>query len=421
MAVQSVTTSGTAAETEEAASTNPFLSAKFRVWWAASVFAGAGVGIQTVVVPLFIRDRVADDNRAIAIAGALVSMQIMSAFFSLIGGVVADRHERRRVLVQSQAVAAAVSIVYVVLSALEVGIVWPVYPLAMALGTAAAFTNPARQSMVPQLLSRSQLQNGIILGNIAFMAFLQFGGPTAGGILADTAGLTAAFAVQTASLVVAMLLFSRVQTDRPAPSGRNVRGDLADGLRYVAKSPRLISLLTIGAVPGIFVMGPFTVTLVLMVEDVYRESDAFVGYLWGAFGGGILLGSLLLTVRQLPRRGLFTCLCLLVGGLVFAAYGTVETPWVAIALLVVQGMVGPAVFMNTVVALLQEYTPGEMMGRVMSMYTLTFVATSPIGYGMAGGLASAFGPQWTLVFGGLATAALGLACILFLKPLRQLD
>jgi hypothetical protein len=240
-------------------------------------------------------------------------------------------------------------------------------------------------------------------------------------VLADTAGLTFAFAAETASLTLAMLLFSRVQTDRPVPSGRNVRGDLADGLRFVAKTPSLIGLLTIGAVPGIFIMGPFAVTLVLMVEDVYEAGDAFVGVLWGAFGAGILLGSLLLTVRRLPRRGLFTCLCLLGGGLVFAAYGTVSTLWVAIALLVVQGMVGPAVFINTVVALLQEYTPPEMMGRVMSMYGLTFMATSPIGYGMAGGLTSVYGPQWTLVFGGIVTAALGLACILFLKPVTRLD
>lgn len=413
---------GAATFGEEAApSTNPFAVPRFRVWWIASVMGGAGVGIQTVVVPLFIRDRVAEDNRAIAIAAALVSMQVMAAFFALLGGVMADRVERRRILVRTYGVSVAVSAVYVVLTALEVGVVWPVFPLAMLLGAAGSFTNPARQAMVPQLLSRAQLQNGIILGNIAFMALLQFGGPTIGGVLADTAGLTVTFAVQTAVLALAMVLFGRVQTDQPVPSGRSVRGDLVDGLRYVSKEPSLIGLLTVGAVPGIFIMGPFAVTIVLVVEDVFKASDAYVGILWGAFGAGILLGSILLTLRRLPRRGLFVCLCLMVGGLVFAGYGLTSNLPLAIALLVLQGITGPAVFINTVVALIQEYTPPQMMGRVMSMYGLTFVAASPVGYALAGGMASAFGPQATLVAGGLVTAAMGTIFILFLRPVTRLD
>jgi MFS family permease len=419
MAVQSAAVAAEAVLAEE--TRNPFASARFRTWWAASVVAGAGVGIQTVAVPLFIRDRVSDDNRAIAIAGALISMQIMGAFFSLLGGVLADRVERRRILVRTYAVAMAVSLSYIALSAADVDVVWPVYPLAVIVGTAGAFTNPARQAMVPQLLSKAQLQNGIILGNIAFMALLQFGGPTVGGVLADTAGLTVTFAVECATLAAAMVLFGRVQTDRPTPSGRNVRGDLSDGLRFVAKSPSLIGLLTIGAIPGIFIMGPFAVTNVLMVEDVFKAGDAAVGYLWGAFGAGILLGSLLLTMWRLSRRGMFACACLFVGGLVFAAYGLTSNLPLALVLLVIQGITGPAVFINTVAALIQEYTPQHMMGRVMSMYGLTFVATAPIGYGMAGGLASAWGPQPTLVFGGLVTAGMGLACMALLRPVTKLD
>ncbi|MGD9932166.1 MAG: MFS transporter [Dehalococcoidia bacterium] len=420
MTVQSASATGPAAG-EPGPISNPFATVGFRVWWAASVVAGLGVGIQTVTVPLFIRDRVSEDNRAIAIAAALISTQILAAAFSLLGGVLADRVERRRILVRTYSVAAIVSVAYVVLSAMDVSVVWPVYPLAMVVGTAGAFTNPARQSMVPQLLSRAQLQNGIILGNVAFMALLQFGGPTIGGLLADTAGLTVAFGVEVAALAFAVVLFSRVKTDTPVPSGRNVRGDLADGLRFVAKTPSLIGLLSIGAIPGIFIMGPFAVTVVLLVSDVFEARDTFVGVLWGCFGGGILLGSLALTVKRLPRRGLFVCLCVFVGGFFFIGYGLTSSLPLAMVFLVLLGMTGPAVFINTVVALIQEYTPPQMMGRVMSMYGLTFMATSPIGYAQAAVVERFVGPANTVVISGLMCTSLGLLCVLFLKPVRRLD
>ncbi|WBL35246.1 MFS transporter [Tepidiforma flava] len=98
-------------------SRNPFTVAKYRAWWFASVAAGMGVGIQAVTVPLFIRDRVAEDQRAAAIAAALICQTLPGAALALLGGVVADRVERRRVLVRTyQIVAAAVSLVYVALA-----------------------------------------------------------------------------------------------------------------------------------------------------------------------------------------------------------------------------------------------------------------------------------------------------------------
>ncbi|WP_322796292.1 MFS transporter, partial [Tepidiforma sp.] len=185
-----------AGDAAAAGSRNPFAVAQYRMWWVASVAAGAGVGIQAVTVPLFIRDRVDEDARALAIAAALICQTLPGALLALVGGVVADRVERRRILVRTYLVAAAVSLVYVVLSGADVRWTWPVFLLAAVVGSAGAFTNPARQSMMPQILSQSQIQNGAIFGTLAFMAMLQFGGPMAGGVLADFAGLTAAFGVE---------------------------------------------------------------------------------------------------------------------------------------------------------------------------------------------------------------------------------
>ena len=399
---------------------NPFATPVYRSWWAASVVAGTGVGIQAVTVPLFIRDRVSEGHRPLAIAAALICQTLPGAALALFGGVVADRVERRRILVRSYAVAAAVSLIYVALAGAEASVVWPVFILAAIVGGAGAFTNPARQSMMPQILRPSQLQNGVILGTMAFMATLQFGGPTLGGFLADGPGLTFAFATEVLMLAAAALLFSRIATDMPVPTGRSVRADLVEGLRYVRRSTALTGVLALGTVPGVFLLGPFAVTVVIFVQDVLKESDKFVGILWGCFGAGIVVGSVLLTVIRPPRRGLMLCSSVLMGGLFMGLYGFSSSLPLNMLFLFISGILGPAIFINFAVALLQENTERQMMGRVMSMYGLAFTASTPIGYAQAGVMTTFFGPQVTIVVSAIAALSIGIAAMLFLRPVTRL-
>lgn len=401
-------------------SRNPFTVAKYRAWWFASVAAGMGVGIQAVTVPLFIRDRVAEDQRAAAIAAALICQTLPGAALALLGGVVADRVERRRVLVRTYLVAAAVSLVYVALAGLEVRAVWPVFLLAAIVGSAGAFTNPARQAMMPQILAQPQIQNGAIFGTLAFMATLQFGGPTFGGLAADFLGLTAAFGAEVVLLALAALLFWRIATDRPVPTGRSVRADLAEGLRYVRREPTLLGILALGTVPGVLIMGPFAVTIVLMVEDEFRAADRWVGLLWGAFGAGIVAGSLLLSAVRVRRRGLLLASSLVFGPAFTLAYGLAPNLGVAMACLFAAGITGPAVFINFAVALLQEQADRAMMGRVMSMYGLAFTASVPAGYLQAGIQASAWGPRATVVSSVAVCIVIGLLAMAFLRPVTRL-
>ncbi len=406
---------------EESESRNPFAVVGYRLWWVASIVAGTGVGIQSVTVPLFIRDRVADDQRATLIAAALICQTIPGALFALIGGVVADRVERRRILVRTYGVAAAVSLVYVALSGADVEVIWPVFILSAIVGSAGAFTNPARQSMMPQILSIAQLQNGAIFGTMAFMATLQFGGPAIGGVVADHAGLTSAFGIEVLTLATAALLFSLIATDRPVPTGKSVFRDLAQGLRYVKESPAIMGILALGTVPGLLLMGPFMVTLVLIVQDVYHQSDTFVGLLVGSMGAGILVGSVGMSLIRINRRGLLVCFSLFGGGLFWLAFSYAPNIWAAMALIALAGVLGPAIFINFAVALLQEHSDRAMMGRVMSIYGLSFSASMPVGYAQAAAQVSLWGPQTTMAVGSAIAVALGLLTMLFLKPVTRLQ
>lgn len=393
----------------------------YRIWWAASIVAGTGVGIQAVTVPLFIRDRVSEDTRATAIAAALICQTVPGAFFALFGGVVADRVERRRILVRTYSVAAAVSLVYVALAGADVEIIWPVFILSAVVGSAGAFSNPARSSMMPQILHQSQIQNGAIFGTMAFMATLQFGGPAVGGILADGPGLTVAFAIEVAALVLAALLFSLIATDVPVPTGKSVGRDLVEGLRYVWHNPSLLGILALGTVPGMLLMGPFAVTVVLIVEDVFEASDRYVGFFWGAMGAGILTGSVAMSIIRVRRRGMLVAFSLVGGGVFWLLYGLSSSLPVALLMVFIAGILGPAIFINFAVALLQENSDRAMMGRVMSVYGLSFTASTPLGYAQAAGQVALWGPQATVVSSAAVVLILGVLAMLFLKPVTRLE
>lgn len=410
-----------AAAPDAGESRNPFRAPGFPRWWLASLFAGTGAGINSVALPLFLRDRVSDEARAVAIAGALVATTVPGVVLSLVGGAVADRVERRRILATTYSIAVVVSLVYVALSGLDVRTIWPIYPLAVLVGSAGAFTNPARSSLLPLLVSRAQLQNGVILGTtLGFVAALQLIGPTIGGLIADARGLTMAFAVESGLLAVAALLFSGIRTGGAAqPSALGIRAALREGLTYARGHPTLRGLLALSLVPGVFFIGPFAVTIPLMVPDVFHASDKWVGILWACFGGGVVAGSIALTLRPFPRRGLALCVTNLTGGLILVAYGTSESLGLSAAILVAWG-IGASVFMNYVVALLQEHTEPRMIGRVMSMYSLAFFVAMPVGYAQSGALTAWFGPQTTLLANGAVAAAIGVACLAGARSVRSL-
>jgi predicted MFS family arabinose efflux permease len=140
----------------------------------------------------------------------------------------------------------------------------------------------------------------------------------------------------------------------------------------------------------------------------------------GCFGAGVFLGSVLLTLRPLPRRGLAVCLANIVGGLVLVLYGSSQVLLLSMGALLLWGL-GASVFINYVVALLQQHANPRMMGRVMSMYSLVFFISMPIGYAQAGLVTHQFGPQVTLVASGLVAAAIGLLCLVLVRPVRTLE
>lgn len=401
-------------------SRNPFRTARYRRWWAATILGGMGTGISIATVPLFVERRVAEAERGPYITAALLCQFLPLALFMLVGGVVADRVERRRIIVRVYAAAACVSLCYVLLSATDVRAVWPVFLLTALIGTADAFGQPARMSMAPQILPPAQLQNGIILGTVAFMAAFQFLGPTVGGLLVDGPGITAAFTAEVIFLAIGALISTTIGTDRPVPTGKTIVADLKEGVAYVRRSKVILGLLFMQLLPGLFFIGPFRATGVLMVQDVLDAPDRYVGLLSGGFGAGVLIGSFAMTARSFGRRGLVLVASSIPGGLIFIAYGLNESAGLALALMVLWGL-SAAIFINLANPLLQQNTERAMLGRVMSISSLCFAIATPLGVLHAGIIMSTIGPQTAVVLSGAAIAVIGAISLVALRPVLRLN
>ena len=407
-------------EAAQAESRNPLGTRDYRAWLTASTVMALAVGIQVVAVPLFIRDRVEPDERAAAIAGALMIQELPGVLLTVFGGVLADRMEARLILVRATAVAAVASGVYLVLAAASVPILWPVFALSAVIGAVAAFEQPARMGVLPLIVSRPQLQNAVIIGNVAFLAASDFVGPALGGLVGGFGGLTAAFSLETALLAAAAGLYLLLRGYRPAAVEHgSIRGDLAEGLRYVLRSPAILGLLVLSAMLGVFFGGPITVTMLLIVEDVLELGDQWVGILFATFGAGMIVSSGLMTLRPLPRRGLLVAITPVLAAPPLIVFGLSETPWLTVLALLA---IGPpaAIFMNLGLALLQEHTPQPVMGRVMGVYSLMFAASMPIGIAHTGLVTTLWGPQVSIVASSIAGGVAGLALLIW-SPIRKLD
>jgi MFS family permease len=401
------------------ASRNPFLTSGYRWYWAAVVCGAMGVGIQIVSVPLFIRDRVAADHRELVIAMALIAQTVPAACLMLVGGVAADRMSRGRIMTRVWFAGSFVSLTYVFITGLDLSAVWPVFILGGVVGSLDAFGQPARGSMPAQILPREQLQNGIILNTVAFMSAFMFMGPALGGLLADFLGLPVAFGAEVAFLLIGALLATRVHVPKPVPTGKSIFRDLADGVAYVRGHTVLKALLFMQLLPGMLLMGPFRVTAVGLVQDVMHRSDRFVGFLSAGFGFGVLAGSIALTGVRFSRRGLVLAAAPIPGGIIFILYGLSSNIWLSLGLMIPWGL-SAAVFINMVTPLMLEESEPAMFGRVMSMSSLAFAVSTPLGFLHSGLVSNFWDPRASVIASGVVFGTIGLLTVLFLQPVRRL-
>ncbi len=319
--------------------------------------------------------------------------------FSLWGGVIADRYSKRTILMITQALMGALALILGVLALTGTVRIWQVYALAFALGMVTVVDNPTRQAFAVEMVGRDGMANAIAL-NSAVFNLARIAGPAVAGLVIAAIGTPAAFLVNAASYgaVLAGLRLMHPAELRPADPVPRASGQLREGLAYVRARPRLWLLLVLLFFVSTFGMN-FQVTIALMARGVFHAGASLYGIASAVFAVGALGGALLAARRSRPTLRL-----VLVTSLAFSvlemASGLMPSFWLFAVSLIPVGL-AMLTFTTAANSTIQLSASAEMRGRVMGLYMLVFLGGTPLGSPLAGWAAQAFGPQTSIIAGGL--------------------
>jgi MFS family permease len=338
-------------------------------------------------------------------------------------GVLADRVDKRRLLMVTQVLSGTLALVLGSLVVTDVVELWMVLVIAGTLGVVSAIDMPARQSFVLEMVGPERLTNAVSLNTIT-MNMGRLVGPAIAGLVISYWDLAVCFIANGISFVAAVIALAVMRTDelQTTPPVQRSKGQLREGLRYVWATPTLRAPLLLMLAIGMFTY-EFQVTLPVLARDTYGVGADGFGALQSAMSVGAIVGGLLFATRTDPthRR-----LGLAAGGFGLIVLVLAAAPGfgAAIVVLPVVGL-GSVMFLTLANSTLQLSAAPEMRSRVMALYTVAFIGSTPIGGPIVGAVAQAFGARWALVFGGTVAVVAASVAWRFLRsqpglrPLRD--
>jgi MFS family permease len=388
------------------APSSPLRHPAFRALWIASVFSYMGTWVQDV----------AQSWLMLSLTKSPLPVAMLTTFFSiptfllmLPSGVLADRYDRRRILLVAQSWAALVATVIAIVA--WTGRASPAWLLAgsAAFGVGTALTAPAWQSLLPDLVSRKQMAEAITLNSVSFN-IARATGPALGGLILAWSGPAAAFAINALSFLAVIEVlrrFPHIRRISEQPRGHAVEPVLsatAEAFVHVWRSPRLRALM----IPGtVFALAAASVPALLAVfaERTLHTNERGYGILVGALGVGAITGGVYarrLRLRWSPRAMISSALIMYAVAVALAS--TTQVLAVAALLLVPAGF-GYVLALSTLNTLIQLSTPRWIMSRVVALYNVLFFACWAIGASVGGEIARRSGVPFTMLLAGVGTLA----------------
>ncbi len=335
--------------------------------------------------------------------------------FSLIGGVVADRTERRKILLLSQYVQMGSAAVLTVLVATGVVHVWHILCLSFVSGLAQAFGGPAYQALIPTLVDREDMPNAIALNSIQFNMAVTIGPALAGQALAKF-GEKWCFGLNAVSFLAPIVSLSMIAARYlPATTTDSMFSSLKQGIKFVRKQGSMEALTLLAFCMTALSM-PMRTYIPVFVKDIFHRGPETYGNLLSLMGVGSICGSLVVAgIGNMRNKGRFALTMLICLGAAISGFSLSKMLPLSYAMLVVVGASMMAVF-ATVTSLVQLITTNEMRGRVMSVYNCAFRGGMPMGNLVSGWLVPMFTAPIVLGVNGLL---LVLVAVYFLLVQRR--
>jgi MFS family permease len=346
--------------------------------------------------------------------GAIVAIQTLPVLLLCpYGGVIADRVDKRRLMVFLQSLMGVQALVLGVLTVTGVVRFWEIAVLAGLLGLNSAFENPSRQSFLLEMVGPEHLRNAVSLNSVLVNAARTIG-PAVAGLLIATVGVGVCFlanAVSFAVVVVTLLTLDRSQLSPSEPAPREP-GQLLEGLRYVRRTPELAVPLVMMAFAGMLTY-EFGVTLPVVDRQSLHGGAAAYGLMTAAMGIGAVFGGLVTAARGRTGTRALTVAASAFGVAILLAAAAPTLPLELIALAVAGA--GSVSFMAIGNSTLQLGAAPQMRGRVMSLWFVAFQGSTPLGGPIVGWVAAAAGARVGLGLGGVTCLAVALLGALALR------
>lgn len=342
--------------------------------------------------------------------------QIGLSFF---GGAVADRVDRRRLLIATQGIAALLFFALGALAAAHLIEIGGVLGLAFLLGCVRAFDQPARQAILPLAVPREEIPNAVPLGNLVWNG-TRLVGPAAAGVLISVVGVGPTFFVASASFLVAMCLFAQLhlQPSAATATAQGLLRNMLDGMNYIRHNQIVLALIGLVFFNSVFGMS-YTIMLPVFARDILQVGPQGFGLLEFAGGVGSIVGTFGVAAFARSRGNGWR---VLIGAAVFGAlivgFAFSTSFGLSLALLALMGAANQ-VYMTVANTALQLSLPNEFRGRVMGVWGLTW-SLMPLGGTVSGGIAEYAGAPVALAVGGVLVTLMALVVAAAMPRVRQL-
>lgn len=369
----------------------------FRLMWIGACMSSIGTWMQIVAQGWLIY-RLSHSARLLGLDQFLAGLPIF--LFTIIGGVVADRTERRKILLMSQWLQMASAGTLTVLVAMGLTHVWPILCLSFVSGLAQAFGGPAYSALIPTLVDKEDMPNAIALNSIQFNLAVTVG-PALAGITLARLGEKWCFGLNALSFLAPIISLSMI-TSRFVPDStkQSMYNSLAQGIKFIWHHGSMVGLIVLAFLMTFLAM-PMRTYIPVFVKDIFHRGPETYGNLLSLMGVGSIFGSLAMAgIGNMRSKGRFALLALICLGAGIAVFSLSTSLPVSYATLVVVGASMMAVF-ATMTSLVQLIITNEMRGRVMSVYNFAFRGGMPMGNLLSGWLVPMFTAPIVLAVNGL--------------------
>lgn len=390
----------------------------YRLFFFSQFISLTGTWMQTTAQSWLVLELAGKDHAGFAL-GVMMALQFAPLLlFGVWGGLIADRLDKRRTLIWTQGSAAVLAVVLWLIVATGAVELWMIYVLAFLLGCVTVFDLPTRQAFVIEMVGPSDIANAVGLNSAVFNS-ARLVGPAVAGALIRELGISPSFMINAISfvpVVAALALMRAHELTRQQPVPRS-KGQVREGLQYVWHTPILRSTLLLLAVVATFGFN-FIIVLPIMARYEFGGGAGLYGGLFAVMAGGSLVGALAVATRARPSRGLLVGAATGFSVLTIVVAFAPSAAWAGLGL-APMGACSMA-FIATANSTLQLEARSEMRGRVMAVYALVFLGSTPIGGPFIGWITQQWGPRVGLaVGGGLSLAAAAAAGVSILRSRAQ--